>query len=347
VPRLAASGTLDVGTGFRFVLGGQGTSSTEPDGDESLNGTFTLQGAGEFDWLGGAITGNATIDTGRVSVGTTGTPGSGGNDGTPGEGTYVNPTAANTPSTVTLDSDTAFARGADAATPATTEINSGSTLVLEGSTTLPADVRFYGEGYLVNRGSATVSAGTGSVYVTGSGSVSNTGTLRIASGTFESDNDYRQSGGTTDLAGGNLRIVGSSSVVRLAGGQLTGSGTVFGSVTNTAGSVSPTGTLTVHGSYGQGGAAALDLDLARSTGDRLVVQGSATLRGRLAVRNHYVPTANAKRTVVTATSRPTLKLSCVITTGSGSSGTGARHWVAAASNTAVVLTSVPGQHTTC
>jgi hypothetical protein len=349
---LAASGTLRVGSGFHFVLGGQASSSVVPDGDENIAGTFTLTGAGEFDWLGGQLTGRPTISTGTTRIGTTGVAGSGGSDGDPGESTYIDATAGNAPSTVLIDSSVVFAAGADADTPDTMEINDGSTLELTGTTTVPANVRWFGHGHLTNRGNLTVNAGRAGDYVTGSAVFTNSGSVQVRSGTLKTDDDYHQTGGTTALsATGQIRVVGSSAAVRLAGGQLTGIGSIYGNVVNTGGVLSPNGSgigaLTVHGSYTQGAKAGLDVDLARSAEDLLAVQGAVRLRGRFTVRNQYTPTSMRRPTIVTATSRPTVDLRCTTTSGPGSSGKHARHWIASAAGKNVTLASAAGRDTSC
>jgi hypothetical protein len=79
----------------------------------------------------------------------------------------------------------------------------------------------------------------------------------------------------------------------------------------------------------------------------LAVHGAAVIHGALHVRNHYTPKASDKWTSVTATSRPVLGLSCTTTTGRGTTGKRARHWVASVSGKAVILKSAAGRHATC
>ena len=77
--------------------------------------------------------------------------------------------------------------------------------------------------------------------------------------------------------------------VTLTGGTLAGSGTVTANVDNQGAAVRPgssPGTLTIEGTYSQGEAARLDLDVAGTaagTHDVLAVTGSATLAGSLSI----------------------------------------------------------------
>ena len=98
---------------------------------------------------------------------------------------------------------------------------------------------------------------------------------------------FTQTGGQTQLAGGTL---GNSpnSQVNLNAGSLGGTGTIDANVTN-AGQLSPgspTGLLTIDGSYTQTAAGQMNVDLAglaASQYSTLVVDGSATLAGGLNV----------------------------------------------------------------
>lgn len=121
------------------------------------------------------------------------------------------------------------------------------------------------------------------------------GNTNLGSGEFE------QTGGTTDipsgddvssgsfvLAGGMLEdssTIGEQSTtpVTLTGGLLDGTGTIYGAVTNTSGTISggdAPGTLTIDGNYTQAGEGQLDIPIS-STSDyaMLDVQGSVNLAG--------------------------------------------------------------------
>ncbi|MGV6871156.1 autotransporter domain-containing protein [Pseudochelatococcus sp. B33] len=81
--------------------------------------------------------------------------------------------------------------------------------------------------------------------------------------------------------------------VHLSGGELHGSGRIdaFGGVFNTGGIVAPggpdaVGTLTIDGSYRQGAAGSLSVDIIGGEADRLAVSGRADLAGTLALNAH-------------------------------------------------------------
>ena len=89
------------------------------------------------------------------------------------------------------------------------------------------------------------------------------GTLSVAGGqTFVFPNTYAQSAGVTEIASGGTLQASPT----LTGGVLRGGGQVSGNVTNTSGTVRPgssPGTLTVTGSYTQGAAGVLEIDVGR------------------------------------------------------------------------------------
>ena len=129
----------------------------------------------------------------------------------------------------------------------------------------------------------TAGASQGSVYW----SFSNSGTVKVQSGTLALSSSVVQTAGLTTLNGGNLSV---TQPFQLQGGILAGINSVTGSggVTNTGGVVSPglsPGQLTVAGNYSQAAGAALQIDLPTNlTGtnsDQLVVIGAAQLAGSL------------------------------------------------------------------
>jgi hypothetical protein len=86
---------------------------------------------------------------------------------------------------------------------------------------------------------------------------------------------------------------------------LSGSGTLDGSLLNSAGTVSPNGELSVTGDYAQGAGGTLALDLrSAGDGDSLRVAGSAGLAGTLHVTTAYVPAATATPLVLAAAAKP-------------------------------------------
>lgn len=107
-------------------------------------------------------------------------------------------------------------------------------------------------------------------------------------------------------AGATLSMAGGGGTLALADQDtLSGSGTLDGSLENTAGTVSPNSALHVTGAYTQaaGGTLALDLRSA-GDGDSLRVEGSVSLAGTLHVTTAYSPTATATPLVLGAASKP-------------------------------------------
>ncbi|MBE7163249.1 MAG: hypothetical protein INR72_18580 [Williamsia herbipolensis] len=337
------SGTQTVDAGTTFVLGG----GTEPfadqpvpaDGDEQLAGTFTLAGRGSFVWTGGHLDGDATVSTkGGVTIGGPAEPKYvDAPHGAPGSATFTVPT------TIT---------GGTAKNPNDIDLVDGSSLGLASRTDVGAGV-VISHGRPVNTGTLTVDAATKNPTTFSSAGLVNRGSFTVASGVVRIDDDLQQKSGST-LVAGTAELVegGSSSAVRVQGGTLGGAGTIKGDVVATGGQVSPgtasgrVGTLTVHGDYSQAKPAALVVDEGARSGDTLAVTGSAHVVGRVAVHNSYVPTGSASRTAITAhglTGTP----SCVSTSGSGTTGARARHWIAVTGTRALTLESKPGRRTGC
>ena len=118
---------------------------------------------------------------------------------------------------------------------------------------------------------------------------------------------FTQTAGMTLLNGGTI----SGSPFNIAGGGLSGNGTISGSVTN-SGQCSPgasPGTLTINGNYTQLPTAVLNIEIggltAGSQFDRLIVTGAATLNGTLRVTrvNGFQPGAGNSFQVMTFASR--------------------------------------------
>jgi hypothetical protein len=129
----------------------------------------------------------------------------------------------------------------------------------------------------------------GSISVLGGGSVTassftSSGAVMIGPGsTFTTAGTFVQTGGTTTLASGGTL---AAPLVDVAGGTLSGSGTVSGDLLNeaTVANVDPSGAvLTVTGAYTQTSAATLVLGVGPTAGtlDSLAVGGDVTLDGTL------------------------------------------------------------------
>ena len=136
----------------------------------------------------------------------------------------------------------------------------------------------------------------------------NDGTVEIGPGAVLSlSGAYNQEDGATFLADGST-LTAPGGVI-LAGGILSGTGTINGDVTNSAsitvGNDNLAGILTINGNYTQTGNGNLTIKIggpsAGSDYDQLVVNGTATLDGTLTVTlvNGFIPTSGHPFTVLT------------------------------------------------
>ena len=146
-------------------------------------------------------------------------------------------------------------------------------------------------GTLTNSGTLTTS-GLNALTAELGGNVTNSGSLQIADGAATIDGgSFNQTSGTTTVASGQtLSVTGATGgQMNLAGGSLTGSGAITGTVSNTGGTVAPgssPGTLTLTGDYSQGAGGNMDVEVNGTGGgqfDVLSVGGDATLGGTLTV----------------------------------------------------------------
>lgn len=164
---------------------------------------------------------------------------------------------------------------------------------------------------LYNEGVLMKSAGAGTAAI--QNHFRNSGVVDVRTGTLEffggNSLTHIQTAGQTILNGGNINVT-NPGVYTLQGGTLLGSGTVSGKLNNTAGRVQPgmsAGVITVSGTYTQGAAAALDIEIGGPNPgdfDTLNVTGAATLAGELHVAkiNGYNPGGGASFVVLTASS---------------------------------------------
>jgi len=141
---------------------------------------------------------------------------------------------------------------------------------------------FNTRGTIINAGTFRKSGGAGTSRVDGWVTFNNTGTVEVDSGTLELDGSYVQTAGITALEGGN--IAGN---LNLLGGLMKGSGLVAGTISNSAGMLSPgnsPGTIAISGNYSQGSNADLIIEIAGDVAgqfDVVNVAGSASLNGEL------------------------------------------------------------------
>ena len=140
----------------------------------------------------------------------------------------------------------------------------------------------------------------------------------------------------------------SSNAVLIQKGNLTGSGTIKTSLTNTGGTINPgtaaaAGTFKVTGSYNQTAAGKLILDLGRSSADRIAVSGTVVFGGALQMNSGVSPALGTRFTTITGASF-SWKARCYYTSGTGST---TAMWKPIASAKALVVERRSGRDTTC
>jgi hypothetical protein len=159
---------------------------------------------------------------------------------------------------------------------------------------------------VVNQGVVRKSGGTGTTGI--SPAFNNRGTVQVNSGTMSFGSTFIQYAGQTVLNGGNFAF---SHVAQFVGGNLTGTGTITGSVSNNAtiGTGAAPGLLTISGNYTEGINAHLAIKLggtsAGTTYDQLSIGGSAALAGTLDISywNGFTPSAGSIFTVLAGSAR--------------------------------------------
>lgn len=170
------------------------------------------------------------------------------------------------------------------------EISNGGATVITGGIT-PGDTS---EMSLFNEGSLTIQGPVVPVGV----DLTNEGTVTVTTGSTlqMGSSSYKQTGGTTTVA----PTATLAAPVDLAGGTLTGSGTVQGNVTNgaTVALATPVtfASMQINGDYTQTTAGTLEIKIGSATQfDRLFVSGLANLAGRLSIRisEGFVPAIGA------------------------------------------------------
>ncbi|MCB2153288.1 hypothetical protein KQI84_00250 [bacterium] len=143
-----------------------------------------------------------------------------------------------------------------------------------------------------------------------SSAFSTAGNLIVASGSqFVTADTFEQAGGFVTLDNGTIS---AASGVLLVGGDLSGNGSILGSILSSGGSVSPglsPGTLSVTGDYEQDALSSLNLEIEGyvqgSQFDLLDISGSATLGGTANIdfSNGFVPALDDTFDVITYSSR--------------------------------------------
>jgi hypothetical protein len=293
----ALSGTTNlVGAGFTRLTNGNltitGTTSAQNFAFDAgtIDGTGTLNVSAALQWASGSMT-----DAGTTAIGT-------------GATLTISGAASKT---LNL-SRTLVNNG-------TTNL-SGGTLFLDNGSTFTNNSVFNvtDDADIGGAGAAGTFANTGTFNKAGAGTITtfsrtfnNSGAVNIPSGTLNFTGSYTQTAGALSLGGGN---VGGGITFALQGGDLRGSGTITGNVSNTSATVRPggtgtVGTLTITGAYTQSAGGTLAADLG-GTGagqfDVLAVGGTATLGGTLNLANigGFIPTAGNQFRVVTSSNNP-------------------------------------------
>lgn len=174
--------------------------------------------------------------------------------------------------------------------------------------------RWFGGGPVANEGLLTKTGGAGDSILWAM--ITNTGTIRAASGRMVIQNPITQNSGLTEIAGGTL----SAFSLTLNGGALRGAGSIASNVNNVAGTVEPGASpgilnitpdpnyvnVPIVGNYTQGAGGRLAIEVGGLTPgtqhDQLVVAATANLNGTLELIQFggFVPAHGASITVLTA-----------------------------------------------
>jgi hypothetical protein len=279
---LTGDGVANFKDGAALMLGG----------NAAIDGTMDIEGKRKFVWSGGHLAGTLDLGTGIATEITD----------VAADQTHERSVAAATPKTAvkliieggaTQDSKTPIAIGPGAEI--TNRIGS-HWIIRDGG--LSGTVCCASPAIVSNLGTIEVDAAGRQVKLAQL-EFRNRGMLKVGAGTLlMSGVAPTQYAGTTELAG-----TISSKDFRLAGGTLTGTGTIEGNLSNDAGMVAPgsdIGTLTVSGVFRQGASGSTIFDLTSGTSDLLQV-GTASLGGTVNLHQaQSAPLSRVSRTLVAA-----------------------------------------------
>ena len=307
------SGTLQVDPGASLSLAAAtSVSGTLLMEGTTLQNTASLTVSGTFDWYDGKITGSGstTIASGgalNIADGSISSPvgrvldqpltNSGTITWTANRSTTSTANGAITNQSAGLVSISRHTGGLAVAGTAPTFSNNGTINFTDVGNSFAFALP------LTNAGTLSVQAGT----LASTAAITNSGTVTILGGATLSDTGaaYTQTGGTTTVTG----TLSSNQTVSLSGGTLTGTGTVGANLSNTAASVVPgntLGTLTVSGNYTQASNGTLSIKLAGTVAgtsySQLVVTGTASVAGALALTLSYTPQAGDSYEIINAAS---------------------------------------------
>jgi hypothetical protein len=264
---------VSIGAGTTLMLAGSPSST--------FFGPGSLTGTGSFAWTGGTISGNLDVAS-TIATTISGTSAK--------ELTSPN----STPTALTLHGATSLTGSGELELFGTTTLSNLGTMTLNTGTTVGASVCCVSPDTFRNGGTLLVAAGTGTATVTNM-QLSNSGTVKVNGGTLAINTlGYKQTAGATQLAGGSVT---AAKQMNIAGGTLSGFGTITGSVLN-GGTVAPSttgGVLKITAAYNQKSTATLSSVITGTTPGtkfgQLSVGGKATLAGTLKVNtgNGFVP----------------------------------------------------------
>lgn len=274
---LSGGGTLRFEQGAAITLASPvsiGSGATMAlTGNAKFSGPGSFTGGGKFSWSGGSISGDLDVASG-IDTTISGTA-------------IKNLTSpATTPTALTLHGTTTLQGSGEVRLNGTTTLNNLGTLTMGPGTTISAGNCCTSPDRFTNGGTLTVDARKSAATTTNL-AFSNSGTVKIDTGTLSIGTlSYHQTAGATKLAGGSLA---SAKQINIAGGTLSGFGTITGSVQND-GTVSPSttgGVLKITGAYHQTSSGVLSsIITGTSPGTQfgqLNVGGQATLAGTLNV----------------------------------------------------------------
>ena len=164
------------------------------------------------------------------------------------------------------------------------------------------DYYAYGELDFENQGLLRKSGGTGAATI--EMNLTNQGTITVQSGTLRFAKSFTQTSGNTVLEDA---VIACAQTMGIVGGQLSGRGTIDGSVAMSAG-LDPglhLGLLTITGNYVQYTSGQARVEIAGTGQDQVAIGGSASLDGDMQVEfiEGYAPETNTSFTVMIWNSR--------------------------------------------
>ncbi len=291
-PALSGGGTLDIGGATSITLG-TGTTTVPSPLTLALSGTITGAGSlaisGAMNWTGGTMSGSGSTTIGAGATLTM-------------SGASVKTLAGRT---LNLNGTTTWMDAGNIAASSATTINNAGVFDMQTDAGTTGALTFN------NTGTLKKSAGAGTTIFGAGSAVSTSGTVQAQAGTLHFASTFMQTAGSMQLAGGTLA---TASTLAFQGGELTGVGSITGSVSNTGATVRPggtgaAGTITISSNYTQdtGGTLAVELG---GTGagqfDVLAVGGTATLGGTANAANlgSFVPVVGDQFRVVTSANNP-------------------------------------------